>query len=66
MPFYIIDSSSRTRQVDVTNIASKFMLVIWNRNRTWTNKIICINPFHRETSLVFFDADAIAYMYIAA
>ena len=54
MPFYIVNSSSRTKQVDVTNNASKFMLVIRNRNRTWTNKIVCSNSFRRETSLLFF------------
>ena len=66
MPFYFVDSSSRATQADVTNVASKFMLVIRNRKRTRTNKIVFINPFHRETSLVFLDADAIAYVYIAA
>ena len=66
MPFYIVDSSSRTRQVDVTNVGSKFMLVIRNRNRTRTNKIICINPFRRETSLVLLRCRYIAYVYIAA
>ena len=54
MPFYFVDSSSRATQADVTNVASKFMLVIRNRKRTRTNKIICINPFCRETSLLFF------------
>ena len=54
MPFYIVDSSSRARQVDVIKVASKFMSIIRNRNRTRTNKIICINPFRRQTSLVFF------------